>query len=269
VKVKTLILLFLWCWATCSAYSQTDTVAYLDIDFNETTKEKAAFYRVTQITDQNSGRGHQKDFFLTGETRQESNFSKVDSVRDGSATKWYKNGQAESKMTYAKGKQHGKQEAWYENGQQKWVANYDMGKLDGEVKSYHANQKLKRTDIYRQGKLVNGQCFNEEGVPVPHYLFEVMPEFPGGQKAMFRFLANNIQIPKDMQKAKQNGKIILSFVISREGQVEHIKVVKTTHESLAVNAVQMLQAMPRWKPGVQDGESMPVKFTVPFNIKAE
>ncbi len=261
--------MLMWACAMTVGYSQTDSVTYLDKDFNETSRGYAVFYRVTQITDQVSGRGYQKDFFMTGELRQESHFSKVDSVRDGLSTKWYRNGQLESKTEFVKGLQHGKQEAWYESGQQKWVSNYDKGKLDGETKSYHSNQKPKREDIYRQGKLLNGQCFNENGAPVPHYLFEVMPEFPGGQKAMFQFLGNNMRIPKDMQKAKQSGHIILSFVVGRDGQVGHIQVVKTTHESLARNAVQMLEAMPRWIPGTQDGEAVPVKYTVPYKIKVD
>ncbi len=260
--------MLLWLGGAATGFCQTDsTIIYLNTDFDQVSKEEAAYYRVVRITDPGTGRGYRKDFFITGEKFEEVNFSKTDSVRDGLSQTWFKNGQLKEKKQYVKGKLEGKSAVWFEDGKKKWEMTYRNGELHDTLKTYHANQQLKRLDVYANGKLLRGQCFNEAGTLVPHYPFEVMPEFPGGQRAMFQFLANNMEIPKDMRKGRQNGHVVLSFMVGADGEPGNIKVVKTTHASLAANAIQVIQAMPRWRPGIQDGEKVPVRYTVPYNIK--
>ncbi len=265
---RLLVLLFFSLLVPFSGFCQTDSVQYLDEDFEPVPQAQATYYRIRQVTDAQTGRGYQKDFFLTGEKVEEINFSKMDSLREGLSAKWFKNGQLKERDIYVKGVREGKSEAWFENGQQRWVYTYLNGKPHGILQSFHSNSQLKRHDVYKQGKLIEGHCYDENGKKIPHFYYEIMPEFPGGFQEMMRFLARNMK--KEFMKGpdKVDGLAVVTFVIDEKGEVTSVKVKRTTHAFLGDIGVRVVQSMPRWKPGLQDGEPVPVKFTVPVRSVA-
>ena len=96
-------------------------------------------------------------------------------------------------------------------------------------------------------------------------IVEQMPEFPGGMEALYQFLAANIKYPgtKDVSVV---GKVIVSFVIEKDGTVSDAKVVRKLHPAFDEEALRVVKLMPKWEPGRQDGKPVRVQFNLPINF---
>lgn len=102
--------------------------------------------------------------------------------------------------------------------------------------------------------------------PVQGDVFDVveeMPQYPGGPQALFEFLSQNVQYPKEAAKAGIQGRVIVTFVVEKDGSICESKVVKSVDPSLDAEALRVINAMPNWKPGKQNGKEVRVKYTVP------
>ena len=98
---------------------------------------------------------------------------------------------------------------------------------------------------------------------------EQMPEFPGGAQALFEYLGKNIRYPEAAEKAGQQGRVIATFVVMKDGSIDKVKVVKGVSPELDAEAVRCLKAMPKWTPGKQKGEAVNVKYTVPISFRLD
>ena len=96
---------------------------------------------------------------------------------------------------------------------------------------------------------------------------EKMPEYPGGQAALFEYLQKNVKYPVDAEKKKVEGRVLVTFVVNTDGSITDIEVVRKTFPSLDAEAVRVISGMPRWKPGEQKGQKVRVKYTVPLNFR--
>ena len=95
---------------------------------------------------------------------------------------------------------------------------------------------------------------------------EQMPEYPGGIQALFEYLQQNVKYPEDAEKQKIEGRVIATFVVETDGSINNVEVAKPAFPSLDAEAVRVLSAMPKWKPGMQSGKVVRVKYTVPINF---
>lgn len=98
---------------------------------------------------------------------------------------------------------------------------------------------------------------------------EKMPEFPGGEKAIRRFLSTNIRYPIEAAENDIQGKVFVGFIIEKDGSISNIQVKKGVHPLLDDEAVRIIKLMPRWIPGRQKGKPVRVSFTVPINFVVE
>ena len=96
---------------------------------------------------------------------------------------------------------------------------------------------------------------------------EKMPEYPGGQAALFEYLQKNVKYPADAEKKKVAGRVLVTFVVNTDGSITDIEVVRKTFPSLDAEAVRVISGMPRWKPGEQKGQKVRVKYTVPLTFR--
>ena len=92
---------------------------------------------------------------------------------------------------------------------------------------------------------------------------ETMPQFPGGQGVMMKYLAANIKYPASAVKAKKQGRVIVSFVIQKDGSVTNARIVRSVDPELDAEALRIVKAMPNWTPGTQDGKPVNVRYTIP------
>lgn len=98
---------------------------------------------------------------------------------------------------------------------------------------------------------------------------EQMPEFPGGMKELLKFLQNNLKYPENAMKNNVQGRVIVQFVVEKDGTLTEFKVARSVDPDLDAEALRVLQIMPKWKPGMQRGKIVRVKFTVPVSFKLQ
>ena len=118
------------------------------------------------------------------------------------------------------------------------------------------------TTVLAQKTVVSQKDQKEE----PFDVVEDMPAFPGGMEAMIQFISSNIQYRADGQKQKVDGRVLVNFVVEKDGSITEVKVVKPTFPSLDAEAIRVVKAMPKWKPGYQRGQAVRVQFTMPINF---
>ena len=103
-------------------------------------------------------------------------------------------------------------------------------------------------------------------------IFEVveqMPSFPGGQAALFEFLSKNIRYPVVAEENGIQGRVIVTFVVERDGSITDVRVAKSVDPSLDKEAVRVTKSMPHWNPGMQNGGPVRVKFTLPVTFRLQ
>ena len=98
-------------------------------------------------------------------------------------------------------------------------------------------------------------------------IVEKNPEFPGGMAALGEFLVTNIQYPPAASRAHVSGRVFISFVINTDGSLQDITILKGIGFGADEEAVRVMKAMPRWKPGTQDGKPVRVKYNLPINFQ--
>ena len=98
---------------------------------------------------------------------------------------------------------------------------------------------------------------------------EEMPSFPGGQGALMQYLASNIKYPVVAQENGVQGRVIVSFVVERDGSISDVKVARSVDPSLDREAQRVVKSMPRWSPGKQNGSTVRVKYTVPVVFRLQ
>lgn len=98
---------------------------------------------------------------------------------------------------------------------------------------------------------------------------EVMPEFPGGQGALLQFLAKSIKYPVIAQENGIQGRVTCSFVVGKDGVIRDIEVIRGVDPSLDLEAARVISMMPKWKPGMQKGKEVNVKYTVPVTFRLQ
>ena len=98
-------------------------------------------------------------------------------------------------------------------------------------------------------------------------IVEQMPSFPGGATALFDYLSENIKYPEDCEKDSIQGRVIVTFVVEKDGSLTEAKVVKGVHPSLDEEALRAVKGMPKWIPGAWNGERVRTKYTIPVTFK--
>ena len=119
-------------------------------------------------------------------------------------------------------------------------------------------------------KYVPVQVVEEE--PEEQTIFEVvenMPDFPGGQAALMQYLAKNIKYPTIAQENGVQGRVIVQFVVNKDGTIVDPVVVRSVDPYLDKEALRGIKAMPKWNPGKQRGKAVRVKYTVPVTFRLQ
>ena len=120
-----------------------------------------------------------------------------------------------------------------------------------------------------------------EPIPIPNLILnpdsteevygivEQMPFFPGGDKKLMEYLATNIRYPKGCDDTSVQGRVIVTFVVEKDGSISDVKVVRSLHPLFDEEAVRVVSSMPKWIPGRQNGVAYRVKYTLPVTFRLE
>ena len=98
---------------------------------------------------------------------------------------------------------------------------------------------------------------------------ETMPYFPGGNVLMLKYLADNIKYPASAVKAKKQGRVIVGFIVQKDGSITHAKIVRSIDPELDAEALRVVKGMPKWTPGTQLGKPVSVKYTLPVKFSLQ
>ena len=98
---------------------------------------------------------------------------------------------------------------------------------------------------------------------------ETMPYFPGGQELLLKYLADNIKYPASAVKAKKQGRVIVTFIVQKDGSVTHAKIAKSIDPELDAEALRIVKGMPKWTPGTQNGKPVSVRYMVPVKFSLQ
>ena len=129
-----------------------------------------------------------------------------------------------------------------------------------DVKENAATEKADEAEVIVQQPATKGEVF---------MVVEQMPEFPEGMKELMTYLKDNIKYPKAAQDKKVEGRVIVQFVIEKDGTPTEFNVLRSVDPDLDKEALRVLGNMPKWKPGMQKGQAVRVKYTVPVSFKLQ
>jgi TonB family protein len=249
-----------------SIYAQDTLTYFVAKSGKETSKENAVGYRkVVQTTE---GTFLVKDYYLDGKLQMTGAYL-TDSLkkRTGLFEQYSANGKTEFKSTYINGKKNGKSLTYHVSGYVKYSIDFVQGKKHGQLETYWENGTKKREEKYINGNFVEGTCYNNLGAKIEHFPFMVLPELPGGKNSIYKFLSDNVTYPS---KAKTNGiqgKVYINFTVGKSGKLRNIRVLRGSHPLLDKEALRVVNTMPTWIPGKQDGENVSVSYNLPINFQ--
>ena len=151
------------------------------------------------------------------------------------------------------------------------------GNLSAQLKTYKYHDNTAITQTYRgealSTKIVESKNGDSEiGVirveeDRPYDAVEQMPTFPGGEAELMKFIRDNLRYPLTAKKEGIQGRIILRFVVSKTGAIDNITVLRSLDPACDEEAIRLIKSMPRWIPGKQNGNAVPVYFTLPVVFK--
>lgn len=98
---------------------------------------------------------------------------------------------------------------------------------------------------------------------------EQMPEFPGGIKELMDYLGTNVKYPENAMKKNVQGRVVVQFVVEKDGSLSEASVIRSIDPDLDAEALRVVQTMPKWKPGMQKGQAVRVKYTLPVSFKLQ
>lgn len=194
-------------------------------------------------------------------------------------TDYYMSGQKKAIKSYIVKYKNGKSIAlkfigekleWFENGDVKLKAYYKDGKLNGEFYTYWPSGIQRRKDIFKKDKLIEGNCYDSIGNKLPNYFpYETLPEFPGGEDKLLKFLVEEVKYPVKALENGIQGRVVTQFYVETDGRITDIKIVKKVNNYLDDEAYRVLSSMPKWTSGTLEGEKVRVKFTLPINFRLQ
>ena len=96
---------------------------------------------------------------------------------------------------------------------------------------------------------------------------EVMPQYPGGEAVMYKFLYQNIRYPEAARENNIQGKVVAQFVVMPDGSLDSLKILRCVGGGCDEEVIRVINLMPKWNPGTQDGKAVPVYFNLPVTFK--
>lgn len=245
---------------------------FLDKEHSFCKENDAVEYAVvTKTDDGNKVEFHRLDGTLKG-IGYYSKFGKTAQkrVRDGLSTLKYASGQDSVTYHYVNNRLEGEKTIYYPEGQVRQKASYKNNILDGKLTQYYPDGKLRREEYYTKNKCEKGKLIDKDGNELPFQPHFVMPEFPGGVDSLTAVISKYLKYPPKAYKSREQGRVIVRFVVDKDGRMVDAKVVKSQNMTLEKPALQIIEAMGvmyRWTPGKVEGKPVRVSYTIPIKFR--
>lgn len=136
------------------------------------------------------------------------------------------------------------------------------GALDITEGTNDLNKTIIKEEVIAEPKV-------EDEQPMNIAMVEQKPEFPGGEAAMYKYLGENIVYPSAASEEGIQGRVVVEFVVGKDGSITNVKVVRPRHPALDKEAVRVIKSMPKWIPGRNNGQPVKVTYTLPVTFKLQ
>lgn len=140
------------------------------------------------------------------------------------------------------------------------------GKRNGNWKGTVNKGKTSFTEEYADGKFIKGTSTDKNGNTINYTVKEALPTFKGGQQAFGNFLGQNIRYPTGAKSRNAQGRVIVGFVVEKDGSLQNLHVLNAVDPELSAEALRVLRSSPKWNPGIQHGVPVRVAYTIPINF---
>ncbi len=121
--------------------------------------------------------------------------------------------------------------------------------------------------VLRSGEVVVEPQVAPDTTKIFGDIAEQMPMFQGGDRKLMEYLENNVQYPPECEETCVQGRVVVTFLVERDGSISNAKVVKSVHPLLDAEALRVVEGMPKWMPGRQNGVTVAVKYTIPVTFR--
>jgi TonB family protein len=227
-------------------------------------------------------------YYSDGKRKKKRTYS--DGEITGECTDYYRSGAEWDKGMMIQGVNEGMWTTFYETGKIKSTHNYLKGRYEGFALEYTIKGKPQKSGQYVRGQKTGiwttvdkkgKETFREDfGPPDPilagsdtiktkHDIVfsfsEEMPNFPGGEEMLIKFLQNNIHYPPHSKENGIQGTVVLSFVVNVIGEITDLKILKGVAPDINEESIRVVKQMPRWSPGLMDDEPVNVQYNLPIS----
>lgn len=224
-------------------------------------------------------------YYENGKKKKTENYIKA--RLNGDFSEWYENGNPKLKGEYIDSgsgigsdvkiydfwnskNEHTveKGNGWYEDEGENSLAqgNIKNGFKDGEWKGLFKDSKYQYIDIYKEGKFISGKSKNAEGLVREYTQLESRPLPKKGVNDFYQFIGKNFVVPKEAVTNKISGKLIIQFIIEKDGKITEPKILKSLGYGLDEEAIRVITRYENWIPGKQRGVPVRVQYSIPLTI---
>jgi len=172
----------------------------------------------------------------------------------------YPEGQLMESETYSGNRLSGQFTSYYPNGKIMEQGNYVDGKMTGDWKLYDDEGQLISIKVFKDGVLSAPDKSNIQLLNV------IPPQFPGGMKMFYQYLARNVRYPAEALNARLTGKVYFLLTIDKEGKPKDFKIISSPGDSLTAEAKRVAMGSPKWIPATEDGKPVDMKQTLNINF---
>jgi TonB family protein len=250
----------------CSfSQNKRDTI-YFDRSWNVTKiLDSAQYYRLIRETD---GLYRVTDYYIHSDSVQMTGAFRdyAQKEKEGEFVYYAKNGLVTQRGTYRNGKRNGLYTTYYSSGEVHYTEEYADGEYAGDFTVYYRDGIVRRKETYKNGKQVFKACYLPSGKKTKYFPYEEAAMPKGGMEALKKYLKKNIHYPPDAYKSGIEGRVYVQFVVSKTGEITHVKIKKSVDPLLDEEALRVVKALPAWKPGMIDGEPVNSLFNLPVTF---
>jgi antitoxin component YwqK of YwqJK toxin-antitoxin module len=188
-------------------------------------------------------------FYDTGVMADSSNY--IDGNPSGISLSWYRDGTAKDSLNVNENGL-GVYISWFDNGQPSSAGRYiEFNKQHGRWQYFHKNGKISAVELYDRGVLKDKQYFDESGSSMDTAFHDKSAEFPGGDKAWYKFLSKNLHFPSNTELANSHfAFVVISGIINEEGKVIQVEVSVPFDTEFDAIALKAVKNSPSWLPAI-------------------
>lgn len=240
-----------------------DTI-YFNSKSERCTKDQMQYYYVP-ISE--PGRIKILEYYKTNEVRAKYYCDTIKPFQiNGIYQSFYTSGALYVECTYVVGKKEGTYKSFHPDSTLLCQSAYRKDFLQGELEEYNEKGKITYREKYSRGKLIEGTAFDSAGNEIKYTKKDVDPIFPGGARALSKFLKENLVYPKNALLNGIEGVVQVAFVVNKDGKISEVKIINSVSAELDAEAIRAVSLMPDWKPGYYRGRIVRTRMKIPITF---